>query len=349
MRVATDVTALNRLTRYQHWQVKLADLSLFVGYALAVQLPSSRLFLTGCLCLSACAALAVFGYAWNDACDAGPDSQAGKDRPVRSQSRAIALFALAVAIVFLAAVARVDALLLALAFAAVLLAWAYSGRPLRLKERGGLGLLAGALAQRTLPAVFIAVAFELSVLQTVPWLVWMTCWGLRGMVIHQAQDAEHDRLSGLATWGARAEPREPERLIAVLVPIEAAALVVALLPLVAQTSVRIGSITLLTVWSLFVAAALWQLHARSRRIDWLSFRYMPLEELSSVVAPGVVALALALVSTGGAAALAWVALDATVRAPALWRTWRRLAGLSAFWLDVLAERFARKRAARTHV
>ncbi len=334
------MTALNRLTRYQHWQVKLADLSLFVGFALAVQPPTSQLFLTGCLCLSACAALAVFGYAWNDVCDAGPDSQAGKDRPARSQSRAVALLALAVAVVSFAAAARLDTVLLALALVAVLLAWAYSGRPLRLKERGGLGLLAGAAAQRTLPAVFIAVAFDLSTLQTVPWLVWMTCWGLRGMVIHQAQDAEHDRLSGLATWGARAAPREPERLIALLVPIEATALVVALLPLLAHTSVRIGSVTLLAAWCLLVATALWQLHARSRRVEWISFRYMPLEELSSVVAPGVVALAL--VSSGGAAAIAWIVLDATVRAPALWRTSRRLAGLFAFWLDPLAE-------PRTHV
>ena len=243
------MTALNQLTRYQHWQVKLADLSLFVGFALAVQLPTSSALPHGLLCLSACAALAVFGYAWNDVCDAGPDSQAGKDRPARSRSRAVALLG-----------ARRRGRLLrgrctprhraARARARGRVAGVgVFGAAARLKERGGLGLLAGAVAQRTLPAVFIAVAFDLSVLQTVPWLVWMTCWGLRGMVIHQAQDAEHDRLSGLATWGARAAPREAERLIAVLVPMEATALVVALLPLLAHTSVRIGSVTLLAAWS----------------------------------------------------------------------------------------------------
>lgn len=335
--------AFNRLTRRRHWRGKLADLALFAGFALAVQTrPTSQLFFTGCLFLSASAALAVFGYAWNDACDVEADREAGKDRPPRSQSRSTAFVALAFAAVCFAGASRLDAVLLALALAAVLLAWAYSGGPLRLKERRALGLLAGAIAQRTLPAVFVAVAFDLSVRHAVPWLVWMTCWGLRGMVVHQVQDAEGDRRTGLATWGARKQvPKESHRLIAVLLPVEAASLAVGLLPLLAPMSVRIGATAMLAAWTLFMAAALSHLHARSIRLDWLSFRYMPLEELYSVFAPVLVAVAL--VRSGGWVAPAWIALDATLRASALWRSWGRVTGVTAFWFAARGERLAEAR------
>lgn len=321
---------LDWIARRRHWDRKVADLALFAGFVLALQPGlSGRLVLTGCLGVAACVGLAVFGYAWNDFCDAETDVRAGKRRPGREESRLVALVALFFALVSFAAAASVSAapraLALALAFAAATLAWAYSAPPLRLKERGSFGLLAGAVAQRTLPAVFLAAAFDAPVRDVVPWLIWMTCWGLRGMVIHQLEDAETDRLGGLGTWGvAPSAPKTSRRLLAVLVPLEAASFVVALLPLLEHTGVLVAAIATLAAWLIVTAAFVSRLPGRLVRVEWLSFGYVPLADLYGAFAPVVVATALLRLDVWPA--LVWIAFDAALRAPVLRKTWAKHVG-----------------------
>ena len=297
------------VTRRPEWMGKVADLSTFTGFALAISPHvTGRLFATACFLLLACGGQAVFGYAWNDVCDADVDVRAGKTRPRQELSKRIAFVALSFAAAAYVAAARLSPGLLAIAIAAIAVSWAYSGTPLRLKERGVLGLFAGAVAQRTLPGVFGAVAFDLSFPRAVPWLVWMTCWGLRGMVVHQVEDAENDRMSGLTTWaaGPKVQPR-PRRLMAAVVPLEALSFVVAFVPLLGARSVLIAGGFALAGWLVLTAGMI----QRFGRLNWFSFNQMPLESLYALFAPMVVAVAL--LRLGNWVAPAWVALDATLR------------------------------------
>ena len=327
-RLARTLSWADSLSRRRDWQGKVMDLALFTGFALAISPRDidARLF-NACLILAATVALAVFGYAWNDACDADADARAGKLRPPRRHSGSVAVAALGASATLLVSAARLDASLLALACAVVALPWAYSGLPLRLKERRVLGLLAGSIAQRALPAVFIATAFDVPVRYAVPWLAWMTCWGVRGMIVHQVDDAAADRLAGLTTWGGTSEcvRLEARRLVTLLVPLEVVCFIVAIAPLLSDASVRIAAIVVFAGWTLLKVARFPDVHARPVPIDWLSFRAMPLGDVYGVCAPLLVAAALARTDTS--VAWAWILLDAAVRLPALHRTSRTIVTL----------------------
>jgi hypothetical protein len=188
-------------------------------------------------------------------------------------------------------------------------------------------LVTGALAQRALPAAFAAAALGVPARYAIPWLAWMTCWGLRGMILHQARDAVADRATGLATWGATHEDvvRRARGLMAVLVPLELASFVVAVMPLLADTEVLVAAIVALAGWTLLKAGTFARFHAGSVRVDWLSARSMPFADIYAVFAPMLVAIALA--RSGGWAGWTWIALDLTVRLPALRNTWRRVRSL----------------------
>jgi hypothetical protein len=146
------------------------------------------------------------------------------------------------------------------------------------------------------------------------------------MVIHQVQDAENDRVAGLATWGGREGARESShRLVTVLVPLEAASIAIAFLPLLSDTTVLVIASFAVAGWLLLTAATVSEFHARAARVDWLSFRYMPLADLYGTFAPVLVAAAL--LRSQVWIAPAWIAVDVVVRGPILRTTWKRLAKL----------------------
>jgi hypothetical protein len=113
--------------------------------------------------------------------------------------------------------------------------------------------------------------------------------------------------------------------MAMLVPLEVASFVVAVMPLLADASARVAAIVTLGGWTVLKTATFARFHRWSVRVDWLSFRSMPLADVYAVFAPILVATALA--RSGRSAAWTWIALDLTVRLPALRHTWRRIASL----------------------
>jgi 4-hydroxybenzoate polyprenyltransferase len=149
-----------------------------------------------CLCAS-------FGYAANDYADWRIDQLAGK-------ANAIALVS----------PLRARALLLGLLLGGLAALWpfydrphvaalalltygagaGYSLHPVRFKERGWLGPLVGAAAQRPLPALVIFAA-----LGALTWEAWLAAallllFGLRGMLQHQLRDRENDVQAGIQTY-----------------------------------------------------------------------------------------------------------------------------------------------------
>jgi len=158
---------------------------------------------------------AAFGYIINDYADRDIDRAAGKNKLLATWSERTALVAVAIPCIGTLGIALLclDASAIAIITVAILLAALYSLPPVRLKERGVLGWGAAALAQQTLPLAIIFEALKGWDLVAVGLTVLGTLIGLRSIVVHQLQDRENDRRSGVHTV---ATAQNPQRLVAML-------------------------------------------------------------------------------------------------------------------------------------
>lgn len=168
------------------------------------------------------------GYLVNDLADIELDRRHGKPNAFQSTRRGkAALMVLAVL-----AVGSLFGLpfLSRPWFAPLWLSWAlaatfYSLPPLRLKERGALGLAATVAAQQTLPTALLFAAFG----QPVSWgaLVFVgfaTARGLSSDVGHQMRDWAHDAATGTGTFAVRHGYRIVQAVYAASLEIERLAL-----------------------------------------------------------------------------------------------------------------------------
>ncbi len=148
--------------------------------------------------------ISSYGYALNSYVDRHQDREAGKPETlVFLSDRCIRLAILAFAAVslvlpFLAA----DVWVAGVGIATFGLATAYSIKPLRLKERGILGVIAAAVVQRPMPFLLFAMAVGLITPLTWYLLGHLTMLGLSGIVTHQLTDFARDRRVGVKTWAA---------------------------------------------------------------------------------------------------------------------------------------------------
>ncbi len=165
--------------------------------------------------------LAAYGHLLNDLCDRRADQRAGRSRASASLSAPVqrllcALLALGAGLPWLLTGIRS---LIAILLAAILfVATAYSVPPVRLKERGWLGVLADAAGVHALPTLLAGSA----VWQVadgggrMQWLLalatlWAMAYGIRGILIHQLRDLEYDRRAGTATLVSRSGPERTRR------------------------------------------------------------------------------------------------------------------------------------------
>lgn len=107
----------------------------------------------------------------------------------------------------------------------------YSAPPIRLKTRGGAGVVADAVGAHTLPALFALISLATASATAVDpiWLMLAITWsftsGLRGILWHQLMDQDNDRLSGGTTFVCRIGPAAARRLgERIVFPIEVASL-----------------------------------------------------------------------------------------------------------------------------
>lgn len=148
---------------------------------------------------------AAFGYGINEVADRGCDLRAGKpNRAAVLSPLSWALFLTLTAITAggLSLLWAADSAAPVLVGVGLLLAVAYSLPPLRLKERGVLGLVAGAASQWVLPVLAIAAAQPRGWHRPEAWGLALLglAIGTRWMAIHQFQDAEADRRAGVRTY-----------------------------------------------------------------------------------------------------------------------------------------------------
>lgn len=161
--------------------------------------------LLGVIAIVSC--VANYGYAINELFDQEEDRRGGRSNATEvigaRRMRAIIVFSAIAALLLATALGGFSAVVLTGAVLALPLA--YSVPPIRLKERGWLGILADALAAHVFPAVLAILvgcfqnvrAFDPALLY--PALAWSLATGLRGIISHQLQSAEHDRNSELET------------------------------------------------------------------------------------------------------------------------------------------------------
>jgi hypothetical protein len=118
--------------------------------------------------------------------------------------------------------------------AAYLGAWAahslYSIAPFRLKNRGGLGLIADACGSHVFPALTASLLAGRATGSLLPpvWIdavvVWSFGYGLRGILWHELYDVEADRKAAVQTFAVRHSPALAARLALAALLVELAGL-----------------------------------------------------------------------------------------------------------------------------
>jgi 4-hydroxybenzoate polyprenyltransferase len=247
------------------WVNKLAPL-LGTAYAAAVvlRIPVATLcplLLTLLFALVPCAA---YVSVLNDITDLGDDLRCGKSNRLAGLSPRYGAVALGGCMLF----GLLAGLLLRLYpwtrvfYAGNWIAYTfYSAPPLRLKTRGGWGLLMDACGAHLLPALWATSLIAEATGQRLPLLfvaavgVWSLSLGIRGILRHEMMDRDRDRQVGLRTFAARVNPRFIERLVGWgIFPAELAGLGA----LLAQAG---------TAWP-------WTLLALNQFAEWLRSRYL---------------------------------------------------------------------------
>lgn len=146
----------------------------------------------------------AYGYLVNDLADVELDRRAGKSNVFHGMGRAKAV--LVVAVVFgvmvvcgLPFARRPDFMPLWITWA--LTATCYSLPPVRLKERGALGLAATIAAQQPIPvAMAFAALGHLRTWGALAFVAYITLRGISSDVGHQMRDRERDKAAGAVTF-----------------------------------------------------------------------------------------------------------------------------------------------------
>jgi len=175
----------------------------------------------------------TYGYLINDLSDREIDSQQGKQNTFRHDStgRAVQIVALFFILSVIFAIPFFKKSLFLLLWASwFLVTTFYSLKPIRLKERGKVGLIFTVLGQRVLPALIVFSTFGYWDLITVPILtLYILFRGLSSDLNHQYQDFYNDIRTGTTTFAVQAGIDKVRRLLRISLEIEKGMLLICLL------------------------------------------------------------------------------------------------------------------------
>lgn len=252
------------LVRWDEWyDSKIAFLLICMYYAaLAQPAPGGQRLAEMAFLLVTLCAYAAFGHLVNDFSDREADRVAGKRNVLATLSdqkgRAWVLGAAVIAGVLALPYWQQPAVLVSLISAYALAAF-YSLPPLRLKERGAAGLVAAAVAQRTLPCLVVFYAMNFWNWTAVALCVLNTLIGARYILVHQILDAPNDARAGIRTFGTDHSADVLRAFLTrLLFPLELVSLAVVLL---------LMGRNIPAVWALAPAYAAWTVIQR-RRQPW---------------------------------------------------------------------------------
>jgi 4-hydroxybenzoate polyprenyltransferase len=221
-RYRNSVAWLITLIRAPLWWDSKLPLTAGLAYALAwrMHVPAHALLYPMLLLLLGGVTSAIYASIYNDLLDEDEDRQAGKVTGIMRLSPSGKRTVLALNLAAMAATAaflyRYPA-----AFVIYIIMWLtftlYSRPPIRLKARGGWGVLCVALGEHFLPLLAVAlISSTAGKAPPMPWLsamvVFAMAFGIRSILWHQLEDAENDRISGTTTLGAKYDDRSLRRL-----------------------------------------------------------------------------------------------------------------------------------------
>lgn len=227
--VPTNWDRFSFLTRVSRWhEYSTTKVPLIFAPALYLILIEPRSPLEsykrfGCIVIFTTLYLA-FGYMLNDYADREVDHKAGKANLLGNLPQPIAwlflLLTLIAGIITLFPFYR-QLLVIWSAILAYAAAAAYSLWPVRLKERGFLGLLTSAIAQRVFPTLVLFAVYDHWNVDTMVFLVLYTMIGLRWILIHQILDEPNDRKAGVRTFvSQRGHDKTRSLLYQLIFPLE---------------------------------------------------------------------------------------------------------------------------------
>lgn len=192
------------LSRWRAW----AHSKLLFIAAAALLLSRRPSALTILELIATAAAAASFGYGINEIADRASDDRAGhpnRASRVSLSSRIGFLVTTAGGALGLSLLWAADAAAPVLVGLSLTLAGAYSVAPVRLKQRGIIGLVTAAAAQWPIPVLAIAAVEPRGWLRGAAWATALLglAIGMRHEAVHQYEDVGADRRAGVATYVAR--------------------------------------------------------------------------------------------------------------------------------------------------
>ena len=227
----------------------------------------------------------AFGYLVNDYSDREVDSRAGKVRVVQSLSDCKAITILVSLFIggWLALLPYWgDGVQL---FGVVSFAYvanvSYSLPPLRLKERGLIGLVCAAVAQRVLPVLIIGIIWQDFHVEIIGWAAIGLLVGIRYILIHQFEDMASDKISGVKNFVSKRPT-----IIPVLMWVVFISELFFLLGLVYAISQREPLFTWIAcLITIYLISYLSLYRTYIGKFDLFSYVYVPLEDVYSIFLP----------------------------------------------------------------
>ncbi len=245
-------------------------------------------------------------YVVNDFCDREVDRLAGKQKIIANLPTGVVIASIAALITIGCAPALIlsPAPLKCIAVMTLVyaLGLAYSLPGIRFKERGALGLVECAVAQRCMPLLLIPCLLGMQVFLIPYFYLWLaiSCLdGLRYILIHQIVDRENDERAGVTTYVRQSgqDAQALRRLVAGTTTLETLLCLVALAPIALEHPVVVVvGVASTVVLELCIHRVLHRYAGK----DWLAtFDSVPLEAYLSFIFPCMVGVARAFTSWDG--------------------------------------------------
>jgi hypothetical protein len=343
------------LVRPRAWWYNKVPLSVLLWLMLVDGKPLAMPALLGLVALVGCVCgIGNYGYALNELFDRDEDIRAGRTNAAHAvaNSRMWAVILLSASVATILAELCGGASAVALTCLELLLPLAYSIPPLRVKERGWLGVSADALAAHVYPAALaMLIAAHLS-LRIFAWpmigavLAWSAATGLRGILSHQLQTEASDRHAGLVTVVHRiGHPKLVAFVLRVLLPIEVIGFSAAFLQSDATALIRIVAVLYLIYEFMKLRFNVFPVIVFDRKYT----RYIPFvdEGFYKVVGPLGFALDAAVFDPRYLIIAALHFLLFNPRVTEEWRQWRLASGAFAHQIGVSAAKLRNWSAARS--
>jgi len=228
----------NIIRSQEWWAYKLTPL-LAIGYATALMspIPLYSVALWMAFLLSSLVVGAIYVSVINDITDLEEDLASGKSNRIQNvppKLRWIIPAACVLTGLIFGFFIYPDILSCALYLGSWVIFSLYSIKPVRLKNRGIMGVLADGCGSHVFTSLLMVSSMSYATHQQINWIwftaigLWALCYGLRGILWHQFADRDNDIKVNLNTYASKIEPKNFKYQTRVLIIIELFALAVIL-------------------------------------------------------------------------------------------------------------------------